>query len=245
MLTLLRLVTAHLVGDFLLQTAVMAARRGVPRPLARDTAIHAGLYLLALAPRPMGEALTLSFALAAVHATIDYGTSKWGDDGAIAFCVDQAAHLSTIAIVAAMAPTLPFPAMSIGRELLMSPRVSLFVGGYIATVFGAGHLVQRITAHFGANIDQSVLSKKPGLPDAGRYIGWLERFLIVTFLLAGHGEVIALLIGAKAIIRYPELRDNEKGHFADYFLIGTMTSVGVALAGGIALLYLSGQLIHL
>jgi hypothetical protein len=31
------------------------------------------------------------------------------------------------------------------------------------------------------------------------------------------------------VIRYPELKADDKGHFADYFLIGTMTSVGLAL----------------
>ena len=112
----------------------------------------------------------------------------------------------------------------------------------MAIVLGAGHLVQRISASFLNRIDKSVLALKPGLPDAGKYIGWLERSLIVTFLLIGHGEVIGFLVGAKAVIRYPEMKDDGKGHFADYFLIGTMTSVGLALAGGLILLQIGHRL---
>ena len=141
-----------------------------------------------------------------------------------------------------MTPTAPFHALEVTRHLLATRRLYLYAASYIALVPAAGHLVQRVTKHFIADLADDLLAKKPGLPDAGKYIGWLERFLIVTFLLAGHGEVIALLVGAKAVIRYPELKANEKGHFADYFLIGTMTSVGLALVGGIARTQIASRL---
>jgi hypothetical protein len=77
---------------------------------------------------------------------------------------------------------------------------------------------------------------KPGLPSAGKYIGWLERILILTFVIGGYHEAIGFLLAAKAVARYPEIKEDTHGHFAEYFLIGTLTSVGLALLAGMAVL---------
>lgn len=72
-------------------------------------------------------------------------------------------------------------------------------------------------------------------PAAGRFIGVLERILLVILLLAGQGVSIAGIAAAKGIIRYPEIsktvRDgNTSGLSAEIFFIGTVTSWLVALA---------------
>lgn len=242
MLTFLRLLTAHLAGDFVLQPSALVKRKSSLRWLLVHVAIHAGLYTVLLQPRAMTETTYLAVTLAVLHGAIDYGKARFRTDGAIAFCVDQMAHFISIVAVAAVAPTMPLHAWRLLTQAVQSPQLYLFSSGYIAIVFGASHLVQRVSGHFLADLDRNTRATKPGLRDAGKYIGWLERFLIVTFLLARHGDVIALVIGAKAVIRYPELKDVGKGHFADYFLIGTMTSVGLALAGGLALLYVSARI---
>jgi len=204
--------------------------------LGIHAAIHCALYFAALAPRPVSEAAKAAILLAGVHAIIDFLKVRLFKDGVVVFCVDQAAHLLSIVVVASLLPTAPLHGWRIATTLAASPLLYLYVGGYVAIVLGAGHLVQRISGHFLKRIDETVLASKPGLPEAGKYIGWLERSLIMTFLLVGHAEVIGFLVGAKAVIRYPELKADDKGHFADYFLIGTMTSVGLALAGGLILL---------
>jgi hypothetical protein len=75
---------------------------------------------------------------------------------------------------------------------------------------------------------------KPGLPNAGKYIGWVERILILTFVVGGYEAAVGFLLAAKAVVRYPEIKEGTKSHFAEYFLIGTLTSVGLALVAGIA-----------
>jgi hypothetical protein len=83
---------------------------------------------------------------------------------------------------------------------------------------------------------------KPGLPNAGKYIGWIERILILTFIVGGYETAVGFLLGAKALVRYPEIKDDTRGHFAEYFLVGTLTSVGLALIGGIIVNKLKGFL---
>lgn len=67
---------------------------------------------------------------------------------------------------------------------------------------------------------------------AGKYIGILERFLILTLTVTGNISAIGMVIAAKSIARFSEFSNK---HFAEYYLVGTLLSVGLALAGGIAL----------
>jgi len=73
------------------------------------------------------------------------------------------------------------------------------------------------------------------LQNAGLYIGWLERFLILTALLLQSPVAVGLILTAKAIVRYPEFKSVR---FAEYVLIGTLLSVSLALAGAVFLAWL-------
>lgn len=75
----------------------------------------------------------------------------------------------------------------------------------------------------------------------GRVIGPLERLLIVVLGLAGALPVIAALLAAKGIVRFPEIsRDSGLGAKAEEFLIGSMTSWSLACAATLFLALLRG-----
>jgi hypothetical protein len=64
----------------------------------------------------------------------------------------------------------------------------------------------------------------------GRFLGPIERILILALGLAGQFGAIAAVVGAKSIIRYPEIsKSNDGGKTAEYFLIGSGLSWGLAL----------------
>ena len=65
---------------------------------------------------------------------------------------------------------------------------------------------------------------------AGAAIGILERIFVLTFVLVGQYAAIALIFTAKSIARFEELKDRQ---FSEYYLIGTLSSILVALAAGI------------
>lgn len=66
----------------------------------------------------------------------------------------------------------------------------------------------------------------------GRIIGPLERLLIVFLALAGAPTLIAALLAAKGIVRFPEISaDRGTGSKAEEFLIGSLTSWGLAALG--------------
>jgi hypothetical protein len=64
--------------------------------------------------------------------------------------------------------------------------------------------------------------------NAGMYVGWLERFLVVTAILVQSPSMVGLIPTGKSIARFPELKER----FAGYFLIGTLLSIGLAVLGG-------------
>ncbi len=60
----------------------------------------------------------------------------------------------------------------------------------------------------------------------GATIGALERLLIVAFILAGAEVAVGFVIAAKTIARFKQLDDRG---FAEYYLLGTLASVSVAI----------------
>lgn len=66
---------------------------------------------------------------------------------------------------------------------------------------------------------------------SGELIGWLERGLIVIFVVLSQYEAIGFLIAAKSILRFGETsKGNEK---SEYVLTGTLLSLTVALCPGV------------
>jgi hypothetical protein len=60
----------------------------------------------------------------------------------------------------------------------------------------------------------------------GATIGVLERILIVVFVLTGSDVAIGFVVAAKTLARFRQLDDRE---FAEYYLLGTLGSVAVAI----------------
>jgi hypothetical protein len=64
----------------------------------------------------------------------------------------------------------------------------------------------------------------------GATIGVLERLLIVAFVLTSSTAAIGFVVAAKTLARFRQLDDRD---FAEYYLLGTLASVAVALGSGL------------
>jgi hypothetical protein len=74
----------------------------------------------------------------------------------------------------------------------------------------------------------------------GRLIGDLERIVLTIVVAAGSYAALAFLVAAKSVVRFDEFENNRD--FAEYFIIGSLSSVLVALCAGLALRF---ALLHL
>ena len=107
--------------------------------------------------------------------------------------------------------------------------VIILAAGYLLSVFGGGWVIAR----FLEKVQTAGEPSSDGIPYAGKYIGWFERFLIVTFVLLGEMAAVGLVIAAKSILRLGQARQ-DRG-FAEYVLLGTLASVSIAVAIGTAI----------
>lgn len=79
-----------------------------------------------------------------------------------------------------------------------------------------------------------------GLPNAGKWIGYFERVLILTFIITDNIEGVGFLLAAKSIFRFGELNKAKEIKITEYMLIGTLVSFSIAFISGVVVERLVG-----
>lgn len=247
----LALLFAHLLGDFPLQTRGMVSGKVAMRASAYLS--HGFVHLLvSVAALALFTEVALTspstiLALAILvpgHLALDLGKSTMvralpASDGALLYTADQAVHVLIVALVAAVVVQAPPPVETL-HGLWMASRDTLLVAALViaATVFPAGYLIRYmlkpLSNQLGKDREPRAGDRESleGLSNAGLYLGWLERGLLVIAFAIGSFTAVGLIIGAKSVARFPEFKSRA---FAEYFLIGTLISVAIAALGGFVL----------
>jgi hypothetical protein len=239
---------AHLAADFPLQSGALVKRkaRGAAAPYLHHGATHfAAIMAVAALSYPSLLARMLFYAtcaaLVAAHLLIDFGKQKlaaacgWSENVWL-FSADQALHLATIAAAAAFFSVTRFSAMFAPLRALAPHREKVLgvLVVYFAVTFAGGYLIRFLTRPLTKHLPRLGDEDGSSLRNAGMYIGWLERSLVLTALLLRSPATVGLVLAAKSIARFPELGKSER--FAEYFLIGTLLSLLLAIFAGILLL---------
>ncbi len=237
---LILLVVGHVLGDFLLQTRWMARQKerhwGV-------LFLHAALVLVAHAavlwPFLSGRLVVGLLGLSVLHLVFDAARARaFGPWGASlgAFFVDQILHLGAVfvlwrlvvnwtgGVAAEWSPSVAW--------LTWYARWSVVAAAYVFNGRGATRIVRGVLERF----PRAVPADADGSGneyEMGRTIGNLERYLALTLVLFNQWAALGLIMAAKSIARFPEFTGQRHKDFAEYYLIGTLTSVLVALASGI------------
>ncbi|MFD8236025.1 hypothetical protein ACFV20_29595 [Streptomyces sp. NPDC059696] len=113
-------------------------------------------------------------------------------------------------------------------------RFIVIISGLLIAVFGCQQLIGRIVRPLIKKILEKIESEEfeESVGDfikSGPHVGWIERFILFSFLVSGNPAAAALVVTAKSLARFPEIQQAEK-LVGDYYLVGTLTSVAVALA---------------
>jgi hypothetical protein len=235
-----KILLAHALTDFVFQPASLAENKGKITALLVHRLIFFVLSVVFLLPDFSYQTLTALICLAFFHGFIDYlknliqkGTARnrW-----LYFLGDQALHVLGIGAVVFFLDRERFHGwVNVFSTHWSKPSLFLFASLFVVIVFGGGFFTGILCRGFLGGLNSE---KKPGIERAGRYIGILERSLVLTAVLFGKMEFIGYIFAAKSIARYPEMKDG--GHFAEYYLIGTLTSISIAFFGGLLLKYLLG-----
>ena len=198
--------------------------------------------LIALGDHPGGDLLTIVWLIgttAAIRLALDafcgkYVRRSWSNLAAL-----QVADVLLICALAALALDPSRLANAVG-SVLNSTTTYGVIATYAVSVWLGGALVRLVTNLLPERTDQ----ERVGMDGAGSIIGVLERLLVTSFVLfwpAYGATAIGLIFSAKSIARFPEMGKEHGARFAEYYLVGTLTSFTVAIgAGMLARTYLLG-----
>ncbi|MEU5536694.1 hypothetical protein [Streptomyces sp. NPDC020362] len=122
----------------------------------------------------------------------------------------------------------------IHRSFVDDDRFAVTLSGLLIAVFGCQQIIGKVIRPFIEKIRDKIRRKEfdesiEEFIKVGPHVGWIERFILFAFLVSGNPAAAALVVTAKSLARFPEIQQAEK-LVGDYYLVGTLTSVAVALA---------------
>lgn len=228
MILFIKLVLAHLIGDFILQPAswvkAKEERKLKAWQLYAHILIHAVLIILIVQDANFWRWALL---IAGTHLVIDgiKISIQRETTTRVLFFLDQALHLMIV-----FAVTCFYLDWTPDFDLLNDQNVLLFITCLIflmtPTSAAIKFFIARWTPHMTEGEDESLQS-------AGKYIGILERLFVFAFFASGHPEGVGFLIAAKSVFRFGDLKEAKSRKLTEYVLIGTLVSFGIAMIVGI------------
>ncbi len=226
----LQLLLAHIAGDFLFpaQSRLLKQLPITARHVLWYVLIHAIALALAfqleLRYWPAFLFLLCTYIAGAVIAKSSYGRSH----PRASFFLLQAFYVASIIGVAlSYAPFRPPWHVLFGPDTLLLALALLMVTVVSATIIKVliGQWPMKET------------SANDSLPQAGLYIGILERLFVFTFVVMGQWQAIGFLLAAKSVFRFGDLSKSKDRKLTEYILIGTLLSFGLALCCGLLYLF--------
>ena len=225
MILLIKLLLAHLMGDFILQPEGWVRDKDLRKHRSPKLYLHVVLHgLLAWLlifdlsfwfPALIIVVSHLLIDMAKVHLQNAENKTTW-------FILDQFLHLAVIVAIwiAYEKPELDVSAFPHENALIVL-TAALFLTNPSSVI------IKTTISHWTPDTFYTVSSS---LPDAGKFIGYLERLLVLTFILYDHWEAVGFLLAAKSVFRFGNLKESHDRKLTEYVLIGTLLSFGIAIA---------------
>jgi len=236
---LISLLTAHLIGDFVLQTGKDVADKTKPLIFTKHILIITALSYMFCG---LWTEWRIPLLILITHSFLDWLKITFFNSGnsdkkqLTVFLADQFLHFIVIVLVALYIQNgittsdiywlKVFPdnfnnaLVLISAVILLTKPGSIIIGSLVSPFL---HQMDSMSSH----------KENPeflrGFVNGGRVIGYLERILIFIFIYLGNSSAVGFLIAAKAVFRFGELSNRNNRMEAEYIIIGTLYSFVYAL----------------
>ncbi|MDO6759198.1 DUF3307 domain-containing protein [Tamlana sp. 2_MG-2023] len=220
----LKLILAHLIGDFLCQPTKWVKHKEKHKHKSKFLYWHVLVHFLALI-----AVLQFNFnywagilIIVASHYIIDLLklSLKKQVNNRLLFALDQLAHFIIIALVVCI-----YEPYNLSLNFLFETKTLLFITSFICITQVASVIMKTIISKW----DLRDFDNESSLKDAGAYIGILERLFVFMFIITNHWEGVGFLIAAKSVFRFGDLSKAKDRKLTEYVLIGTLLSFGLAI----------------
>ena len=230
----LKLILAHILGDFVLQTKYMVQKRKENVSfLLLHILIHGLLLCIVLLPNTIiywDLILFILFSHLAIDSLKIWIESKYTNRQLLFFSIDQVLHILVIIGVIVFRfgmPELEFEKINITHVLLYAIAILL--------VTVVSPILLRLFFSKWQSEFEFQTKGKDSLINAGLLIGIMERLIIVLFIQVGFLSGIGFLLAAKSIFRFGDLANAKDTKYTEYILLGTLASFVIAIGIGYAL----------
>lgn len=233
MILFIKLLLAHLLGDFIFQPDSWVRKKELRKyksiELYLHGLIHFLLVIILLAGHPYF--ILIACTIAITHILIDllkiyFQSEKYKRQF---FIVDQFLHLVVMLLIVYFV-TRP--------DLLVSDNIKnhlvILITGIVVLLTPSSVIVKLILSKWAPATE--IISDKietKSLLHAGKMIGFLERLLVFVFILANQWSAIGFLVTAKSVFRFSDLKIGQDRKLTEYILIGTLLSFGIAIITGL------------
>ncbi|GAB54954.1 hypothetical protein GPUN_0819 [Glaciecola punicea ACAM 611] len=234
------LVLAHIVADFYLQPyswimdKVKYKIKSVG--LLKHMSVHTLLTFTALYVGGVALSSELALALLIIivtHYMIDIWKTYMGFTTKY-FVLDQTGHLLILLGVSLWLSGITFASILSLMQTQFTIGVFAIIIGYLLAYKPLSILIQLLLRPYLQQFEAAT-QENSGLQTAGEYIGALERFLIITFVLLGQFAAIGFLLAAKSVFRFGDMRRQNDRKLTEYIMLGTLLSFSFALLVGLSI----------
>lgn len=228
MILLIKLVFAHILGDFFFQSEKWVAAKEHKKLGAYQfylhLLIHAAIILVLLWDLsfwPYMLIIVISHGILdalKIYFQNDENKRTW-------FFADQTGHLLVIVGVAywiAGAGWISWQTLGMGFWAFLTIATFLTIPSAII-----------IKTAMSKWTPFTNVAESDSLAEAGKYIGILERLFAFAFIISGRWEAIGFLVAAKSVFRFGDLRQSKDRKLTEYILIGTLLSFGISILCGL------------
>jgi hypothetical protein len=227
MILLIKLLLAHLLGDFVFQPNSWATDKVEKKLGSIKFYLHIAVYTLLIFVIVWDWKLWKGLLIIIlIHFIVDTAKILLQRKSARLtwFITDQALHFIAIVIfwVIVSSSTICFSSIFTEKNLAIATAI-------IFLTIPTSVIIRELTLKWADQLGDNNQSLK----DAGKYIGMLERLLVFIFILFNRWEAIGFLLAAKSIFRFGDLKDSKELKLTEYMLIGTLLSFGIAIGIGL------------
>lgn len=228
---LTKLLLAHLLTDFIFQPVKWIESRRVRHFRSPHLYWHVGVTAVMVLLLIGYEYWKVVLVIIVTHLLID-GWKSYQSDKIKYFLIDQAFHLLVI-IGCWYFTFMNSDVLKMVWEKLNTKNVWVVATAFICVTQPAAIFIGQLTKGWRAQIPDG-----DSLGNAGKWIGIIERIIILALVLNHQYASVGLLLTAKSLLRFNE--PNRLEVKTEYLLIGTLISFGIAALTGIVGLRLTG-----
>jgi len=233
----LSLFITHVVTDFYLQPASWVKGNAPSRYRSPKLMLHCSVHaIMACIPvlfitQHVYSILCLLLIIAFSHWIIALVKVKMAtsiESNVLHFLAFQMAHVIVLLLLSLHISGLGLAFID-NLGVLFTPKNNAIGMAYIVIFRPTSLLITIVLQKY----TPSETAESKGLRSGGEMIGYLERLLMLTFIIIGQYAVVGFILAAKSIFRFGELNNAKSHNLTEYVLLGSLTSVTISAMLGI------------